>query len=116
MDTRGARDLVTGIEHEEEEGLGRWMDPLHIATDCFRSGAAAQISRDPQLAADGSIACVEVWLTDYVPGTERFCGIFAVDDAGIWYYDGDGDIDGPIWRQYLLPWRCVRAMCIHQTS
>ena len=66
-----------------------WLDPLHIATDTFRAGVVAKLSRDPELADDvTSIALAEIYLSEQLPDIHEFHGIFDVDDVGIWYYDG----------------------------
>ena len=94
-----------------------WLDPLHIATDTFRAGVVAKLSRDPELADDvTSIALAEIYLSEQLPDIHEFHGIFDVDDVGIWYYDGDGSIDDAIWRQRVIPWRAVTGLTLHQIS
>ena len=103
-----------------EEGYGPWKDPCHISTSCFRKGVLDKLNRDPQLRGDGSfdagIEEVEIWTVAPIPEIENFCGIFEVDSIGIWFYDGDGHIDDPVWRQGLIPWHMVASVRLHQQS
>jgi len=45
---------------------------------------------------------------------EKFVGIVKVDQSGIWFYDGD--VDNPVWRQYLIPWHAIDSVVLHQAS
>ena len=85
----------------------------HISTDTLRAGVAKQLSRDPQVDV---IDSVELHLDRVLPDIDKFAGIFAVDDIGVWWYDGDGHIDDPIWRQRVIPWRFIIGITIHQAS
>lgn len=88
----------------------------HVATSTFREGVIQSLSRDPELQGGHSIELVEIFLTEELPEIDNFAGIFAVDELGIWYYDGDGHIDDPVWRQRLIPWRFVKGLVLHQAS
>jgi hypothetical protein len=92
-----------------------WLDPLHIATNCIRKEAQEQLNRD-YVKERSPIVAVEIVTSERIPFIHHFEGIFAVDDIGIWFYDGDGHIEEAIWRQYLIPWHCVRGMILHQYS
>jgi hypothetical protein len=111
MDEAQARQIVADLID-----AGRWKDNRHVATDTIRKGVASRLSRDPQLRDDWNIALVEVFLADDVPNIDLFQGIFEVDDVGIWFYDGDGHIDEPIWRQHVIPWSKVGSLVLHQSS
>jgi hypothetical protein len=111
MDEAQARATVDDLRD-----AGRWKDDHHVATDSLRKGVTPKLSRDPQLHEDWNIVLVEVFLSDHVPNIEQFHGIFEVDNVGIWFYDGDGDIDDPIWRQYVIPWSKVSSLVLHQAS
>lgn len=115
MDGEMATRTLEGLADEES---GEWLDPRHIATDTFRGHAIERLCADPMLkdVADAAIALVEIWLRDDVPNIQEFSGIFAVNEYGIWFYDGDGSIDDPPWRQYLIPWQAVASVCLHQHS
>jgi hypothetical protein len=93
-----------------------WEDPMHIATTTFRGNAGAKLSRDPQLAEGWAISLVEIHLTEALPDIDKFEGVLEVDDVGIWYYDGDGSIDDPVWRQRVIPWQFVKGLTLHQAS
>lgn len=115
-------DLIArGLTKQLDDGDGvelmekGWVDSLHIATTCFRSGVAEMLTRDHHSDHAG-IVLVEIFLTEQLPVIEDFSGIFAVDDVGIWYYDGDGHIDEPVWRQRVILWRFVQSMVLHQVS
>ena len=107
---------AAGIINELRTANGPWKDKKHIATDCFRDGVIAQLSRDPLLSEDISCSLAEIYLTEELPDIDAFCGIFAVDEIGIWYYDGDGGIQEHVWRQRVIPWRYVKGVVLHQNS
>src|SRR5687768_13502509 len=98
---------LDGKGHDANTGDVQWQDPTHIATDAFRFAAIQRLSRetiyDPtetlRQGAHPGIALVEIYLTEPLPGTERFHGIFAVDDYGIWYADGVNAITLAVWQQ-----------------
>lgn len=113
MDSGSAREIVAKMRDSE---TGAWHDSCKIATTTFRSGVVAQLSRDPELTDDVSITLAEIHLTDELPDIESFDGIHKVDNIGIWYYDGDGGIDDPVWRQRLIPWAFVKTVVLHQSS
>lgn len=97
--------------HEEDGSPVAWRDPAHIATDVIR--------RDCRLRRDGNdygIACVELYLNRDIPSIELFYGIIEMDVIGVWFYDGDGDINDQVWRQYLIPWHAVDSIILHQVS
>jgi hypothetical protein len=91
---------------------GTWIDKKHIATDCFREAALVKLNHDPSV----TINSVELFLSEELPEIDKFEGIFEVDQQGIWYYDGDGHINDPIWRQRLIPWQYIKGITIHQAS
>jgi hypothetical protein len=120
MNDRDAVEFIHGLKEDasiytSNKGIqhvcgGKWKDPLHVATDCFRAGL--KLSRDENIG----IVCAELFLNRALPHIEEFAGIFEVDSAGIWYYDGDGHIDDAIWKQYLIPWHAIDAIVLHQVS
>jgi len=118
MDSTQARQLVEGMRERNEDGevIPVWVDDTTIATDTFRNGVIANLSRDPELQDDGDIALVELSLTESLPDVDQFEGIFAVDEIGIWYYDGDGHVADAVWRQRVIPWRYVESITLHQIS
>ncbi len=97
----------------DEFGRGPWKDKRRIATDTWRAEAIKALSRDKQ---NEGFALVVIQLNQDIPEIDEFAGIFAVDDRGIWWYDGDGNINECIWRQSLIPWHCVLSVTIHQVS
>jgi hypothetical protein len=124
MDDKEAENVVEqlrvpgGDEHNRH-----WKDPLHVATTTWRTEAIRKLNRDPALVTSRSgkedfvsIALVEIFLTDVLPEIHDFHGIFEVDPFGIWYYDGDGSVDDPIWRQHVIPWRYIKGVVMHQAS
>ncbi len=110
----GASEQI--IEELRNKKTGKWNNPLHIATNTFRAGVIAKLSRDSQLSEDYSIALLEVYLDSELPTIHEFHGVLNVDELGLWFYDGDGHIDEEIWRQYLLPWKHITGLILHQTS
>ncbi len=113
MDSETARLEVKEMRDPETRA---WLDPCSIATDTLRKGVADQLNRDEEVSESPLFALVELQLTEKLPDIDSFEGIFRVDDQGIWYYDGDGSIDDPIWRQRLIPWRYIKALTLHQES
>lgn len=115
MDGKGFESSQDGVQ---------WQDQTRVATDSFRFQAIQKLSRetiyDPaETVMQGvhpGIAVVEIYLTEPLPGIERFYGIFAVDDYGIWYSDSDQNIQGPVWQQRVIPWRYVKTLVLHQRS
>ena len=88
-------------------------NPLHVATDVWREAAISNLSREDD---ELGIALVEIHLLRKITGIEEFQGIFAVDDIGIWYYDGDGHINDNVWRQRVIQWRDIDQLILHQVS
>jgi hypothetical protein len=93
-----------------------WIDNTHIATNRFWNGVVAKLSRDPKPCGDRNCSLAVFRLSEEIPGIDAFGGIFEVDDIGIWYYDGDENRNAPIWRQGVIPWRCVERLVLHQSS
>lgn len=91
-------------------------NPSLLATATFRDGVLKKLSRDHHTPAKGESehTVVEIHLTEKLPGTHFFFGIFEVDEQGIWFHDGDGDINGPVLRQRLIPWKFVKTLVIHR--
>ncbi|MCP3994838.1 MAG: hypothetical protein GY722_07215 [bacterium] len=96
-----------------DQETGEWLDPCSIATNILRKGVAARLNRDSEVSL---LALVELHLTEELPNIDSFEGIFHADERGIWYYDGDGSIDDPVWRQRLIPWEYVKTLTLHQES
>ena len=116
MDVEEARQIVSEMRDQE---TGCWLDPCSIATCTLRGGVAAQLNRDREMSENPLIALVELHLSEEseeLPDIDRFEGIFHVDDLGIWFYDGDGSVDDPVWRQRLIPWRYIKTLTLHQES
>lgn len=117
MGTHDAEKFVGSLRIPEREWVCRgWADKRHIATSSFRKGVLLKLSRDQHIHTDGSIALVEIFLKEDLPEIDKFEGIFDVDELGIWYYDGDGNINESIWRQRVIPWQYVTGITLHQTS
>lgn len=116
MSSEEAREYVKRLRIGGNDGYGaEWIDPQHVATNIFRAGVIAKLSRDPQLG-DGSIALLELQLAEAVPDISHFHGVFEVDEIGLWYYDGDGHINEPVWRQRVVPWTAVKSLTLYQIS
>lgn len=113
MDTKKAVETIKSMRSGDN---AQWCNPMHIATNCFRDGVVAKLSRDQQLSSNGSVALAEIHLSEKLPEIDCFFGIFEVDDFGLWYYDGDGGINDPIWRQRIIPWQYVKGIVLHQNS
>jgi hypothetical protein len=92
-----------------------WQDRRHIATSTFRRGVIRALSQFPE-RGDADIALVELHLSDELPGIDCFEGILGVDERGIWYFDGDGDVEELPWRQSLIPWARVKGITLHRVS
>lgn len=87
-------------------------NPLHVATDIWREAAIENLTREKE----SGVALVEIYLLRKITDIEEFAGIFAVDELGIWYYDGDGHINDNVWRQRVIQWRDIDQIVIHQIS
>lgn len=104
-------DVLRTIDASKNNKI-TWLFPLHIATNLFRHSAMRQLTRDPDVDL---IALLEIYL-EKPQNVDNFHGVHAVDAVGIWYYDGDGHIDDPIYRQTLIPWHSIRSIIIHAAS
>jgi hypothetical protein len=114
MDKAEARSLVANLRRED----GNWVDECHLATDTFRDDAIKQLNADDSFSGTAKIyiVCAEIFTRDPHPQARNFEGIIAVNDTGIWFYDGDGSVDDAAWRQYLLPWHNIASVILHQAS
>jgi hypothetical protein len=124
MDEKDAESVLNGLREAGPDGSRRrWKDPRHIATTTWRTDAIRKLNREPELVGSRKgekdyvgIALVEFFLTEELPDIHDFYGIFDVDPLGVWYYDGDGSVDDPVWRQRVIPWRYIKGIVMHQSS
>jgi len=101
-----------------------WIDECHIATDSFRWPAIQKLSRETisnpgetlREGAHPGISLVEIYLTEPLPDMNRFRGIFAVDDLGIWFGDQDATIMYHVAQQRVIPWRYIKGLVLHQRT
>ena len=121
MTAREAADLIESLATRDAQGWHTWIDPSHVATDYWRTGALSDwhghAAAGHEEGADGSephVAAVELWLERPHPS---FKVIVAIDDVGIWYGDGHGGTpDMSIERLGLIPWWQVERLIMHRTS
>lgn len=59
--------------------------------------------------------CAESYFVRELNGNAA--GIIAVNSRGVWFYDGDGDIDAAVqWRPICLPWSNIAAISFKLAS
>lgn len=108
MDKASAEKMMAEIQKS--------YNRTHLGTTTFRKGVIQKLSKDPACQSDGSVALLELHLTEPLPDMQFFCGVFDADDLGIWYYDGDGSIEEPVRRQRVIFWRYIKSMVLHKTT
>jgi hypothetical protein len=118
MTTREAADLIESLASRNPEGWHTWIDPTHVATDYWRTGALSdwpgRASGPPADGHRADVAAVELWLERPHPA---FKVIVAIDKIGIWYGDGHGGPpDMPIEHLGLIPWWQVSRMVMHRAT
>jgi len=120
MTTSEATSLIEGLATRDPRGWHTWVDPTHVATDYWRTGALSDWrGRAPDGPRGGvqdqdPVAAVELLLERPHPS---FKVIVEVDEVGIWYGDGHGGTpDMPIERLGLIPWWQVTRLVMHRAS
>ena len=121
MTTTEAAGLIEALATRDPRGWHTWVDPTHVATDYWRTGAMKDWrGRAPGDVPPGEedpgpgVAAVELWLERPHPS---FKVIVEIDDIGIWYGDGHGGTpDMPIERLGLIPWWQVTRLVMHRAS
>lgn len=118
MDNQYAQERLAylrGASLVDSEGMTQpvWRDSRHIATTTLSRRAERDLTPPGE---ESAYALVEIWLVAPMPLLNDFEGILAVDDRGVWWYDGDGHIEDPVWRPTLLPWSQIQALRLHQVS
>jgi hypothetical protein len=120
MTTSEAASLIEALATRDPHGWHTWVDPTHVATDYWRTGAlSGWRGRGPDGPQSGqedpeSVAAVELWLERPHPS---FKIIVEIDEIGIWYGDGHGGTpDMPVERLGLIPWWQVTRLVMHRAS
>lgn len=112
MDGEAASDYVKALQDKS----GGWADKRHFMITTWRRSVEEKINAERGKDDHAGLAAIEVFLSQELPFVDSLVGIFKVDSLGLWFYDGDGDIEDAVWRQHLVPWHCVCGLVLHQSS
>lgn len=112
--TQDEIDSVYRQPLDETFGVPKWKDPFTIYTATFRPSVWYVLS--PCIDARSHPGHIEIRLAGCVPNIDAFSGIYAVDTRGIWWHDGDCEIDDYPFRQHLIPWRLIDGITLHAAT
>ncbi len=114
-------DQILQAMTREVDGRGRreWRDSRHLLIHGDRLSRTLAV---PGIGVEdddpGAIIALEIELNDPEPVLEYdgAGGVRAIDGAGLWCHDGDGHIDGSLFRSILVPWHRVRRLTVHRST
>ena len=101
----------------DDNAIGAWKDPRHIAVANVRA-AGIESWRTYLGNRNGEsfdIVFVEFWFHVAPDDVDQFTGLLGVSETGVWFHDGDGDInDDGVFRGYFVPWHIVAQVKAQQ--
>lgn len=87
-----------------------WRNSKHLFSTVIRKELNQRLSQEYLIGG------IEVQTRDVHPYASRFFGVVEVDSYGVWFTDGDGDIEGPAFRKYLIPWSNIKSIVYFQAT
>jgi len=119
MTASEATELIERLTVRDAHGWHTWVDPTHVATDYWRTGALNAwrdegLHRLDETDRPADVAAIELWLERPHPA---FKVLVRMDAIGIWYGDGHGGgPDLPVERLGLIPWWQVSRLVLHRAT